>query len=85
MEAVWALQRLKGMVLSHLRLGSKKQIGSRAVMSRSSSGLQSAARLAREWGATEAMIRQAIADAVESSPHKNSPEATILRRAFSLV
>lgn len=78
MEAsVWALQRLKGMVLSHLRIGSHKQIGSRAV--------QSAASLAREWGANEAMIRQAIADAVESSPHKNSPEAQMLRRAFSRI
>ena len=73
-STVWALKRLEGMVVSHLRIGSPKKVGSLAV--------QSAARLAREWGANEATIRQAITDAVESSPHKNSPEARILRRAF---
>lgn len=73
----WALQRLRAMVLNHLKLGSSKHVGSHAV--------QGVADLARQWGASRETVYWTISDAVETSIYKESPEARILRDAFLLI
>ena len=73
----WALQRLRATVRDHLRVSSAIQVGSRAV--------QSAADVARQWGAGEAAMCRTLNDAINSSAYRKSNHAHVLRKTFLLT
>ncbi len=76
MEAAeWAVSRLGGTIQSYLRLGlPEKRSPLRAV--------ESAERLARQLGASDAQICRSALSAIELSPYHDSTEAGALRERF---